>query len=229
MADGVVQLMLKALDLPPHTSMIQMGNEGAALSVSVLPAEPPVTISVTASMDGMLMVTVQADTGEPRSDSNLLRLERRPPETMPAETQGSKEMLAEKETQQAGEDVMQEEEPAKRKAKKQKKESARKKTTRAAKKAQRLGLSGEGSDTPLPEPVASGSGMVMGEVALMDKEAAQQAKTTAAAVSKEPSKPVSPLPFDDKELEEVPAEMPGLETEQEVAAALQRNQLAPRV
>ncbi len=40
---------------------------------------------------------------------------------------------------------------------------------------------------------------------------------------------MSPLPFNDEELEEVPAEMPGLEMEQEAAAAQQRNQPAPEV
>ena len=73
MADGVVQLILRALGLLPHTSMIQMGDEGAALSAGVLPAAPPVMISVTTATDGALTVTVQKDAGEPWSDSNLSR------------------------------------------------------------------------------------------------------------------------------------------------------------
>ncbi len=138
MADGMVQLILKVLDLPPHTSMIQVGDEGMVLSVGVLPAEPPVMVSVTASTDGVPTVMVQAETGELWSDSNLLR-EERGPEAIPAEAQG-KETLAEKETLQAGEDVTQveeqlEEEPVKKKAKKQKKEPVKKKTAKAAKKA----------------------------------------------------------------------------------------------
>ncbi len=78
MADGVVPLILEALDLPPHTNMIQVGDEGAALSVSILPAEPPVMVSVTTSTDGIPMVMVQAGTGEPWSDSNLLGGRRSP-------------------------------------------------------------------------------------------------------------------------------------------------------
>ncbi len=78
MADGVVQLILRVLGLLLHTSMIQMGDEGAALSTGVLPVAPPVTISVTTATDGALMVMVQMDAGEPRSDSNLSRRERRP-------------------------------------------------------------------------------------------------------------------------------------------------------
>ncbi len=84
MADGVVQLILGALDLPPHTSMIQMGEEGAALSAGVLPAEPPVTVALTTAADGG--VTVQAVLEEPRSDSHLSGGEREPekePETVP--------------------------------------------------------------------------------------------------------------------------------------------------
>ncbi len=73
MADGVVQLILRALGLLPHTSMIQMGDEGAALSAGVLPAAPMVTIPVTTAMDGALTVTVQMAADEPRSDSNLSR------------------------------------------------------------------------------------------------------------------------------------------------------------
>ncbi len=73
MADGVVQLILQALGLPPHTSMIQMGDEGAALSVGILPAAPLVTISVTTATDGAPTVTVQMDAGELPSDSNLSR------------------------------------------------------------------------------------------------------------------------------------------------------------
>ncbi len=69
MADGVVQLILGALDLPPHTSMIQMGDQGVALSAGVLPAEPPVTVAVTTAADRGL--TVQAVLEEPRSDSHL--------------------------------------------------------------------------------------------------------------------------------------------------------------
>ncbi len=73
MADGVVQLILQALGLPPHTSMIQMGDDGVALSTGVLPAAPPVMISVTTAMDGAPTVTVQMDAGELQSDSNLSR------------------------------------------------------------------------------------------------------------------------------------------------------------
>ena len=73
MADGVVQLILRALGLPPHTSMIHVGDEGAALSAGVLPAEPPVTIAVTTAMDGAPTVTVQAIPEEPQSDSHLSR------------------------------------------------------------------------------------------------------------------------------------------------------------
>ena len=73
MADGVVQLILQVLGLPPHTSMIPMGDKGAALSMGVLPAAPPMTISVTTATDGALTVTVQMDAGEPRSNSNLSR------------------------------------------------------------------------------------------------------------------------------------------------------------
>ncbi len=68
MADGVVQLVLKALGLPPHTPMIQMGDKGAALSTGVLPMEPLVTISVTTVTDGVPTATVQANPGEPRRD-----------------------------------------------------------------------------------------------------------------------------------------------------------------
>ncbi len=49
-----------------------------ALSAGVLPAAPPVMISVTTAMDGAPTVTVQTDAGELRSDSNLSRGERRP-------------------------------------------------------------------------------------------------------------------------------------------------------
>ncbi len=71
MVDGVVQLILGALDLPPHTSMIQMGDEGAALSAGVLPAEPLVTVAVTTAADGAPTLTVQVSSEEPRSDSHL--------------------------------------------------------------------------------------------------------------------------------------------------------------
>ncbi len=71
MADGVVQLILGALDLPPHTSMIQMGDKCAALIVGVLPVEPPVTVAVTTVADGAPMLTVQATSEELRSDSHL--------------------------------------------------------------------------------------------------------------------------------------------------------------
>ena len=73
MADGVVQLILRALGLLLHTSMIQMGDEGAALSTGVLPAEPPVTIEVTTAADGAPTVMVQVVPEEPRSDSHLAR------------------------------------------------------------------------------------------------------------------------------------------------------------
>ncbi len=71
---------------------------------------------------------------------------------------------------------------------------------------------------PLPEPVASGSGTVTRKVAPEE-----------TAAKEGPSKPRSPLPFHDKGLEEAPAEMPDLETEQEAAVAQQRSQPTPEV
>ncbi len=68
----MVQLILGALDLPPHTSMIQMGDEGVALSTGVLPVEPLVTVVVTTAVDGAPTLTVQATPEEPQSDSHLL-------------------------------------------------------------------------------------------------------------------------------------------------------------
>ncbi len=212
MADGVVQLILKALGLPPHTSMIQMGDEGAALSTGVLPVEPPMTILVTTATDGVPTVMVQANPGEPQSDSNLSREERGP-----EATQGQdKQTLAKKEVQQTGGDAM-EEEPVK-KAKKRKKEAAKKKIAKAAKRARKLSSSEESREVPSPEPVASGSGAAMSKVALEETVA-----------GKGPSKPRSPLLFHDEGLEEAPVEMPDLETEQEAAAAQQRSQLTPEV
>ncbi len=124
MADGVVQLILQALGLLPHTSMIQMGDESTALSVGVLPVEPPVTILVTTAMDGVPTVVVQANPGEPWSDSNLSREERGPEVTQeqdeqtsakgPEATQGQDEQTpAKKEVWQTGGDTM-EEEPVKK-------------------------------------------------------------------------------------------------------------------
>ncbi len=201
MADGVVQLVLKALGLPPHTPMIQMGDEGAALSMGVLPMEPPVMISVTTATDGVPTATVQANPGEPRSDSNLSREERGP-----EAAQGKDEQMPpEREVQQTGGDTM-EEEPVK-KVKKQRKEAAKKKTVKAAKRAQRLSLSEE-SRVPSPEPVVSGSGAATSKVA-----------PEKPVTEEEPLRSRSPLPFHDKGLEEAPAEMLDLETEQEAATA----------
>ncbi len=211
MVDRVVQLILKVLGLPPHTPMIQMGDEGAALSAGILPMEPPVMISVTTVMDGVPMVTVQTNPGEPWSDSNLSREERGP-----EAAQGKDEQMPpEREVQQTGGDAM-EEEPVK-KVKKRRKEAAKKKTAKAAKRARKLSSSEE-SRALSPEPVASGSSAVMSKVA--------PEKTTA---EEEPSRPRSPLPFHDEGLEEAPAEMPNLETEQEVAAAWQKSQPTPEV
>ncbi len=69
--------------------------------------------------------------------------------------------------------------------------------------------------TPSPDPAASGSGAAASK--------AVQRETTA----EEPPRPKSPLPFHDKGMEEAPAEMPDLETEQEVAAARGKSQPIP--
>ncbi len=218
MADRVIQLILKVLDLLPHTSMIQMGDEGMALSTGILAAEPPVMILVTTATDGVPTVAVQADPGKPQSDSNLLR-EERGPKTMPVEAQGQdKQTPAEEEVQQTGEDAM-EEEPVK-KAKKPKRKATKKKTAKAAKRVWKLSSSEESREAPSPEPVASGSGAATGKAA---------PATGETAAVKGSLKPRSPLPFHDEELEEAPAEMPDLETEQEAAAAQQRSQPTPEV
>ena len=150
MADGVVQLILGALDLPPHTSMIQMGDEGAALSAGVLPVEPPVTVAVTTVADGAPTLTVQVTLEEPRSDSHLLGGER-----------GSETVQGQEPAKETSE------EPAK-KTRKCKKET-KKKASKAAKKARKLSSSEDGETTP--SPVASGSGIATGEM-VPEQEAA---------------------------------------------------------
>ncbi len=115
MADGVVQLILRALGLPPHTSMIQMGDEGAALSAGVLLAEPPVTIAVTTAADGAPTVMVQVVPEEPQSNSHLSRGERGPRTVQE-------------------EQVSPEEEPVKKMRKRKKETSKKKKAVKTAKK-----------------------------------------------------------------------------------------------
>ncbi len=144
MADRVVQLILGALDLPRHTSMIQMGDKGAALSTGVLPAEPPVTVAVTTVADGAPTLTVQATPEEPQSNSHLLGGER-------------------------GSEMAQEQEPAKetseepaKKTRKCKKET-KKKAVKAAKKARKLSSLEDGET--MPSPVAPESGVATGETA----------------------------------------------------------------
>ncbi len=195
MAEGVVQLILRALGLPPHTSMIQMGDENAALSAGVLPAEPLVMIAVTTAVDGAPTVMVQAVPEEPRSNSQLSRGERRP-------------RMAQ------DEQVSPEEEPVKKMRKRKKETSKKKKAAKTAKKVRKLSSS-EDSEA-MPPPVASRSHKAMGEVA-PEQTAAEQ----------DPSRPQSPFLFHDEGLEDAPAEMPDLETEQEAAAAREKSQPTP--
>ncbi len=206
MADGVVHLILRALGLLPHTSMIQMGDEGAALSADVLLAEPPVTIAVTTATDGAPTVTVQVVPEESRSNSHLSRGERRPGTAQKQDEQVSpEEELVKKPA----------EEPVK-KTQKRKKETSKKKAAKAAKKAWKLSSSEDGKATP--SPVASGSGEAMGEAA-----------PEQVIAEEDPPRPRSPLPFHDKGLEDAPAEMPDLETEQEASAAQEKSRPTPGV
>ena len=83
------------------------------------------------------------------------------------------------------------------------------------KKAWKLSSSEESGTMPSPDPVASGSGMAASEVV--------QEETTA----EEPLRPKSQLLFQDEEMEEAPAEMADLKTEQEAAAAREKSQPIP--
>ncbi len=205
MVDGVVQLILRALGLPPHTSMIQMGDEGAALSAGVLPAEPPVTVAVTTAADGAPTVTVQAVPEELRSDSQFSRGERRPG-TVQDEQVSPEEEPVKKPA----------EEPVKKTWKRKRETSKKKKAVKTAKKVRKLSLSEDGEATP--SPVASGSHEAMGGAA-----------PEQTAAEKDSPRPQSPLLFHDEGLEDTPAEMLDLETEQEAATAREKSQPTPEV
>ncbi len=86
---------------------------------------------------------------------------------------------------------------------------------KTAKKVQKLSSSEESGTMPSSDPVASGSGIAMSGVV--------PEETTA----EEPPRLKSPLPFHDKGMEEAPAEMPDLETEQEATAAREKSQPTP--
>ncbi len=98
------------------------------------------------------------------------------------------------------------------------KETAKKKTAKAAKRVRKLSSLEESRGASSPDPVVSSSGTVT------SKEVPEK-----TAAEEEPSRPRSPLLFHDKGLEEAPAEMPDLETEQEAAAARQKSQPTPEV
>ena len=210
MADGVVQLILGALDLPPHTSMIQMGEEGAALSASVLPAEPPVTVAVTTAADGG--VTVQAVLEEPWSDSHLSGGKREPEKEPETVLEQEKQASPEKEEQSEEQPEEQPEEPAKKTRKRKRGATKKKATTKTAKKARKLSSLEEGDGTP--SPVVSASGAAMGG---MVPETADQPGAK------------SPLLFHEEGSADAPVEMPELEMEQEAAKARARNQPAPEM
>ncbi len=102
------------------------------------------------------------------------------------------------------------EEPVKKTRKRKKETSKKKKAAKTAKKVWKLSSSEDGEATP--PPVASGSHEAMGGVA-----------PERTAAEKDPPRPQSPLPFHDEGLEDAPAEMPDLDTEQEAAAAQEKS------
>ncbi len=69
---------------------------------------------------------------------------------------------------------------------------------------------------PSPDPVVSGSDVAPGEAA-----------PEQTAAEEDPPRPETPLPFHDEGLEDTPAEMPDLETEQEVTTAREKSRLTP--
>ena len=87
---------------------------------------------------------------------------------------------------------------------------------KTAKKVRKLSSSEDSEATP--SPVASGSHEAMGGAA-----------PEQTAAEEDPPRPQSPLPFHDEGLEDAPAEMPDLETEQEVATAREKSQPTPEV
>ncbi len=77
-------------------------------------------------------------------------------------------------------------------------------------------LSSSEDGEAMPSPVALGSHEATGGVA-----------PEQTAAKEDPPRPQSPLLFHDEGLEDTPAEMPDLETEQEVAAAREKSQPTP--